>query len=450
MAFKLAEAYVQLSSRGFSGVSRGLGAIGGKLKSLVNPAAMVASAFAAIGAAGGTGAMLKLAADAERLGISLETIFGSAEKAAKMLDEINAFAAKTPFEQMELGQASKVLAGFRVEQEQIIPVLTQLGDVAAITDARLGDLVAIYGKLKSKGRLTMEELNQLAERGAASMQDFADVLGIPMEQLPKKIERGEIKFREFEKVLRALTSEGGRFAGGMEKLSTTTSGLWSTFTGNMKRLLAELGADIIEAFDIKELIANAGQAADKLIAKLEDFKPTLYAIADAFKDMGSDIAAIMEDTGPLLKDLVASLPIVSQMLADVSGALRAINEELKLLDFFSENSFLGFLRRLREWEGGAVGMLGKRQMLGWDEEPGKPSPATSPATIPAAGPKASAFAVTGLAALANQMQSEAGKRLAERTAVAAEGIKAGIDQLNQKMDRGGVTGHTGQFMPATG
>lgn len=262
MAFRLAEAYVQFGQRGLSPLSSTLGGLHSRIMGLLNPIKLVTGALATLGTGVGIASMLKMSATIETLTVSLETLTGSAANAKRLMDDINKFAARTPFEQLEIGRAAKVLLAFRVEQEQIIPTLQRIGDMAALSGSSLIELVAIYGKLKSKGRLTMEEMNQLAERGVASMEDFAEVLGVSMAELPKMIAKGQISFEQFEQVMNRLTDEGGRFGGGMEKLAKTSAGLWSTVTGNLKTLLAHFGDAIIAAFNLKDRMGVIGEWLD--------------------------------------------------------------------------------------------------------------------------------------------------------------------------------------------
>src|SRR5688572_8251688 len=66
------------------------------------------AAFAAIGVAAGglIGMGVKVAADAQTAAVGFETMLGSGEKAAAFMKDLQAFAAKTPFEFPELRDAA--------------------------------------------------------------------------------------------------------------------------------------------------------------------------------------------------------------------------------------------------------------------------------------------------------------------------------------------------------
>lgn len=70
--------------------------------------------------------------DVEKTRIAFENLYGSAERAGAMMMKITDFANKTPFEFGEIADMAlklKNVAG--VTDEQLIPSLTNLGDIAS-------------------------------------------------------------------------------------------------------------------------------------------------------------------------------------------------------------------------------------------------------------------------------------------------------------------------------
>src|SRR5687768_6342713 len=119
-----------------------MGAAARPLVSFGSKVAGVGTKVAALGTALGGGALVtgvtglgmhavKLAADAEQARVAFTTMLGSAEKANALQDQINQFAASTPFQTAELIAASKSLLAFGVAQDQIIPTMRTLGDLSA-------------------------------------------------------------------------------------------------------------------------------------------------------------------------------------------------------------------------------------------------------------------------------------------------------------------------------
>lgn len=244
--------------------------LGGVLTGLASPVGLVTTALGAAGVAG-AGGVMKLAAETESLGTQFRVLLGSGEAAKAMLADINKFAAATPFEQMELGSVAKQLLAYGTASGDIIPTMRKLGDIAALSGARLGDLASIYGKVQGRGKMEAETLAQFQERGIPITRELAAVLGVAESQVAEFVSKGKVGFPQVQQAIARLTGEGGQFAGGMEQLSKTTGGLWSTVTGNLKTALAELGTQLIETFNIKDKLGSLGDWLGGMTERIRGF-----------------------------------------------------------------------------------------------------------------------------------------------------------------------------------
>lgn len=291
MAFKLAEAYVELSSRGFGSVSRTIASISGGMQSLgtgamgmvghftklTGAAGLLTGALAALGATAGVSHMIKLAADAEGTAVAFATFLGSAEKANKLIADLNKFSDVTPFTPDVVIAAGRSLTALRIPTEQIIPTLGQLGDVASGLQIPLNDLIQIYGKVKNKGRMQGEEILQLAERGVPIYEELAKVFGVTTAEIAKMSEKGEIKFEHLQQVFKNLTGEGGMFHNMMKKQSETLGGLFSTLQGVVTSTMRGIGQEFVELFDLKDVTKG-------MIDGVGSIKETLTTIFDAVRE----------------------------------------------------------------------------------------------------------------------------------------------------------------------
>lgn len=172
-----------------------------------------------------TSNVIQVGTTAEKQAVAFETFLGSAEKARAILQDVRDFAATTPFELPEVTEAAKQLLATRTEAEDLIPTIKMLGEIAAGADKPLTQLLFVYTQIKNQGRATAEDINQLLNAGL-SMDDIARALGKTVAQLNemKLSSKGlQLSFEEVEKVLKGVTSEGGRFFGLMDKLGSTTA-----------------------------------------------------------------------------------------------------------------------------------------------------------------------------------------------------------------------------------
>ena len=131
------------------------------------------AAAAAIGGLGYT--MLKSAADAEQTKVAFTTMLGSVEKATQFTKDLTAFAASTPFELKGLEQASKQLLAYGFTQNEVLPNLKALGDIASgVGMDKLPNLILAFGQVRAATKLTGNELRQFTEAGVPMLQALVD------------------------------------------------------------------------------------------------------------------------------------------------------------------------------------------------------------------------------------------------------------------------------------
>jgi tape measure domain-containing protein len=257
MAFKLAEAFVELQHRGYRTVIGAIDGVKSNLGSLVSYATgPLGISLAGIGAGATVAGMLKMASGAEQLEIAFGTMLGSANEAKKMIGNLTQFAAKTPFELPGVTKAAKTLMSFGHEQDQIIPLLQVLGDVSAGTGKDLSELAVIFGQISATGKLTGGDLMQLTNAGVPILKVLGDQLGKTTGEVKDMVEGGEISSGMVTKAFQSMGQEGGLFAGMMEKQSQSLGGLWSTLTDSVGQGALAIGQALVDGFDLKTVVAD--------------------------------------------------------------------------------------------------------------------------------------------------------------------------------------------------
>jgi len=260
--------------------------VAGAKASMASVGGIVAKVGGAIGV-GGLGFGIKLAADAESAQVAFATLLGSSELAKKALSDLQGFAASTPFELGDLRNASKLLLNAGVSTDELIGRMTMLGDIAAGTGKPINDFAQIYSKVKATGKVSLETLNQLAERGVPIYDALAKQLGVSREEMLKMISRGEVGFNDMHNSLAGMSEEGGTFAGGMKAQSTTLAGLFSTMKDNIGFALQAIAEQIIDTFDFKaimerviEFSQSITENVKSMAAPFEQAKQTFFGLGD--------------------------------------------------------------------------------------------------------------------------------------------------------------------------
>ena len=262
-ASKKAEAAIQKLQRAVEGVGRkfdrlkskasaGLSAIAAKAKNAAKSFGGLGKAAAIAAAAAGALAGLRFAftqaGELEKQSRSLKVLTGSLEDAKRIIGELQAFGAVTPFTSAELIDTAKRLKAFGFETEKIVDVTKRLADVAGATGADLGGIATAFGQIQAKGRLQGEELLQLQERGIGLQDELQKMYGLTGDEFRKALEKGRFSAEAVNLALVKLTSTGGKYAEGAIAQSDTLFGKLSTLQDAFIRLGQNIGKALAPIF----------------------------------------------------------------------------------------------------------------------------------------------------------------------------------------------------------
>ena len=263
-------------------------------------------------------AAVKSASDMEDLTAQFEVMLGDVDKAADMMDKLKEFSASTPFQLADLAKGTQNLIGFGVPAEQAIDALRMLGDTAGGNTEKLNSLVLAYGKVQSKGKASMEEINMMAERGIPIIGVLQKQLGVTEQQFFKLVSAGKIGKKEITAAFSVMTSEGGMFFEGMKKASMTFSGMISTMKDNITIVLAEIGSKLLPTLKIVvDQITKLfqGSLGQLLMDLFDALNPIIVQITDL-------ILKLMDVLQPVLSQIIKSLiPIITTVLGGVTNVL---------------------------------------------------------------------------------------------------------------------------------
>lgn len=255
--------------------ARGEGdAFGRSLKEIGDTAAQASSRLALIGGAGAAAfgalglAALKTAASMEQTRVSFTTLLHSSEAARKSLTELANFAKETPFEFGQVTDASKKLLAYGFTAKQLIPTLRTLGDAAGslgLDSGGLDRLIVAFGQIRSKAKLELQDLRQLAEAGIPVFDILQKNLGLTAEQV-QNIGKAGI---DSKAGLAALTKGmQDAFGGGMERQAKTMNGIISNLADTWSLFLSN-----VEGTGLGDIIAqDAKPALEDLLATVNRLK----------------------------------------------------------------------------------------------------------------------------------------------------------------------------------
>lgn len=217
---------------------------------------------------------ISIAAQAEKTETGINTILKSTTLTKAVMQELNTFAASTPFEMPGIAIAAKQLLGAGTSVGSLRAELQVLGDVAAGADTDMGGLVTVLNQVRGKGRLMADDFQQFTERGVVGLrQELAKIKGIAVSEVSDAMTKGSISADDLYAALKSLTAQGGIFYGAMINQSKTWDGLMSTLSDNALGLVRTFAMPTLDA--LKPSLEGAIRDLGAITRQAEIFTSTL-------------------------------------------------------------------------------------------------------------------------------------------------------------------------------
>lgn len=286
----------------FQGMTGALAAMGIASKAMD----LVSAGLDAVGqSAIGTNARL------EQARISFTTMLGSAQQAQGFLNEMRDFAARTPFAFPDLLEASKRMMGMGIAAAEVKPLLEAVGNTAAAMGAGqegIDRITRALGQMSAKGKVSAEEINQLAEVGVPGWQLLADAMGITTAEAMKAAEQGKITSDVFIKAFKdfsaakygdQMAQQGETFTGAVDRIKDSLDMLVADGTAPLfKELtnLAVMAADFLGSNEFQQWAADTADAISKMVGFISTDVKAMFASLPAiinFEAIGKHVAGFV-------------------------------------------------------------------------------------------------------------------------------------------------------------
>lgn len=230
----------------------------------------------------------------QQLQVALSTILQDKSKADQLIADIVQFAAKTPFNLDDVATGAKQLLAYGSSADNVVNELSMLGDVASGLQIPIGQLIYLYGTLRTQGRAMTVDIRQFAGRGIPIYEELAKVLGVSKDQVGELVKEGKVGFKEVEQAFKNMTSEGGKFANLMESSAGTWPQRLSNIEDTLFQKMNEFGNKYKEVFefgigtaeDLVESLDDVLAVMGGLIAAYGTYKAALITAAVAQKAVG--------------------------------------------------------------------------------------------------------------------------------------------------------------------
>lgn len=254
--------------------------------------------------------------------------------------------------------ASATAAGIKPGKE-LSRYLTLVGDAAAVAGVDMGEMGSIFNKVAANGKVTTEEMNQLADRGIPIWQLLSKETGMSMDELRKAIQDGKVDINDFQNAIEkgmggaAKTIGSTTITGAISNLNASISRIGANMLGSaddsnsfagkllplMNKLMGFMGKVESGATIIGQVIASVigpimdglGLVFDELANGTTELSPLKDILLGIGQAVGSLIAIIMPILVPALRLVFNVLGIVLARLRRIWKALQPIINIVKTL-----------------------------------------------------------------------------------------------------------------------
>ena len=241
----------------------------------------------------GVGVVSRLGMEAGKTAVAFDVLLGSQEKSAAMLQEMNRYAADSPYDRLGVQEAARTMLGFGVAADQVMPSLKMLGDIAGGESERFRGLALVFSQVAAAEKLQGQDLLQLISNGYNPLMDISRMTGKSMAELREEMSEGNISFEMMRQAMLAATQEGGKFYGMIDRINNTPFGRFGQMVDQGIEVLLSLYRVIepllIPAFDalsavmaaIQPVIEGMASTTAWLVEKFREGNPWIIGLTAA-------------------------------------------------------------------------------------------------------------------------------------------------------------------------
>lgn len=277
---------------------------------------------------------LKTAGSAEVAEASFTTMLGSAQAARDMMETLADFAASTPFELAGLQDATKKLLAYGFTADDVVPMLTSVGDATAALGTGQAGIDAVtraLGQMRAKGKVSSEEMLQLTEQGIPAWEFLAEAIGTDTAGAMDLVSKGAV---DAQTGIDALTAGmDAAFGGTMQQQASTLTGIMSNLADAIQQPLMELRDT--EGYDrlgesLKRVTESAGPFVESLLPHIESGFDAVADVLESAADAMDGFSEMSEDGQAQIVGLVGKAALAGPALLAVGKGAGVAGGALEL------------------------------------------------------------------------------------------------------------------------
>lgn len=293
----------------------------------------------------GISAWFEYSAHIEQVRIGFTTMLGSGQAAEAMIKNLSVMARTTPFEFEGLADATRRLLALGTASRDVLPLLKAIGNATSAAGGgqeQFQRVVYAFGDIQAKGKLTGEEIRQLANNGIPVFRILQEELQLTNGEIFKLVRQSKLGSEEFIEAFKRFSEN--KFGDAMQAQSRTALGALS----NLKDAALQISDNALKPLFnlIRDGLVSSGEY--------------LVQNQNAWEAWGSSIAKSVANT-------------LSRITSLISG-IKNINDEISPLRFLPESARNEIISSV------PLGFL--PLLLGGERDTSKPSSAAPPGGLP--------------------------------------------------------------------
>lgn len=271
-------------------------------------------------------ASVQAAAQLRQYEIAFQTMLKSAEAGTQMLRDLQQFAAETPFDVPGVVSAGQQLMAFGFKAEEIIPMLTNLGDAASglgLGTEGVSRLAYALGQMQTSGKLNAQDMMQLTSAGISAWDMLAQAAGKTVAEMKDLCSKGAIDSKAAVQTI--IAGMNDQFGGMMAKTSDEVAGLLANIEETAGNTSAAVGKYLTEAFNIKGILKDVSDRLGEFQQKMQTATEQGKSLRDVIKECvpAPVIAAIGAFAAVLVVVSVAAVATLGAVLGLSAGIVAA-------------------------------------------------------------------------------------------------------------------------------
>jgi tape measure domain-containing protein len=373
-------------------------AAGGILTKLTSLKTVAVGALVGWGVKKLAGSFLEVGSSMDQLKLSLDTI--TKGEGAEWFQKLNEWALKMPINTKTAIEAFTQMRamGLQPTIDQMTTLVDTTSALGGGSDTLLGISRAL-GQIATKGRVSTEELLQLAERGVPVFEILREKMNFTQEQLGNIGNQGLDAQQTIQVLIEGMAE---RFGGQSEKMQSMWAGLWESaksYFAEFKRMVMESGvmdyledklgavmAKVEQWYQDGTMLELAQQIADGFMTVFdslgsyislawENISQWYYKVSDAVYWMGEDSISVAK--------------AISNQFANVVTAIKQVYSWYKKIQSIASKveSFLGGITPsgLNDWIADATGYTAAHTTTDTSASVPQYASGTGPAGLPYTG-----------------------------------------------------------------